>query len=348
MRPFIITISLALIAIAGAVAYLYFKNQPLALPVLNIEISEPKIEDIPLSIEAMRKKQYPGSDIIIEEELASGSNYYRYIASYLSDGLKIYGLLTIPFATPPENGWPAVIFNHGYIRPSSYQTTNNYRLYTDAFSKNGYVLFKPDYRGHGSSKGDPESAYYSPAYAIDALNALASLKKYPSVNPEKIGMYGHSMGGNVVLRSMVVNTTDIKAAVIWGGVVGSYQDLLNNWRRRPNAIDSPTLEEQTMRTRYRQQFTEKYGTPETKPEIWQAIDPVYFTGDINTPIQLQTGSDDQDVPPEFSSKLKDILENSAKTVEYYNYPGGDHLISSPNFNLAMQRSLDFFDRYLKD
>ncbi len=49
----------------------------------------------PLTISAMREKVYPGSDLKIEQTLADGSNYHQYIASYLSDGLKIYGLLMI-------------------------------------------------------------------------------------------------------------------------------------------------------------------------------------------------------------------------------------------------------------
>ena len=65
----------------------------------------------PLSIAAMRQKSYPGSDIKIEQTLTPGSNYKRYIASYLSDGLKIYALLTVPNGTPPDGGWPAIIFN---------------------------------------------------------------------------------------------------------------------------------------------------------------------------------------------------------------------------------------------
>src|SRR3989344_5596994 len=155
-----------------------------------------------LSIEALRAGDYPGSDIIVEQELSSGSNYKKYITSYRSEGLKIYALLTVPNGNPPEGGWPAIIFNHGYIPPAQYQTTERYVAYTDAFSSNGYVLLRPDYRGHGNSEGQPTGAYGSNGYTIDVLNALASLKKLRDpetssgrqiVNPERIGMWGHSM-----------------------------------------------------------------------------------------------------------------------------------------------------------
>ncbi len=66
----------------------------------------------PLSVEFMRKQQYPGSDIVIEQTLTPGANYNQYIASYKSEGLKIYALLTVPMGQKPKTGWPVIIFNH--------------------------------------------------------------------------------------------------------------------------------------------------------------------------------------------------------------------------------------------
>lgn len=308
-------------------------------------VNEVKVEEVDLSISAMRKKSYLGSEIKIEETLSAGSNYKQYIASYLSDGLKIYGLLTIPNGEKPLNGWPVIIFNHGYIPPEEYRTTERYVAYVDAFARNGYIVFKPDYRGHGSSEGQPEGAYYSPAYSVDVLNALSTMKRYPDANPNKIGIWGHSLGGNITLRNIVVNTTDIKAAVIWGGVVGSYNDLMNNWQRKVRYQPSP--KELANRNNSRQNFVTKYGTPESNPDFWNSIDPTSFLADINIPIQLHTGGDDEEVPMAFSQSLKDRLEKVGKVVEFYSYPGGDHNISSPNFEVAINRSIDFFNIYLK-
>lgn len=51
----------------------------------------------PLMIEVMRQGTYPGSDLTFEETLEPGVNYDRYIVSYLSEGNKIFALLTIPW-----------------------------------------------------------------------------------------------------------------------------------------------------------------------------------------------------------------------------------------------------------
>lgn len=343
----IVLLFLGLFSLMGVTIFL-FQDQVLTKTpptILNIDQASTLIEN-PLSITFMRKGDYPGSSLVIEKALADGSNYYQYLASYLSEGLKIYGLFTIPFGTKPANGWPVIIFNHGYIQPDIYVTTQRYVAYVDGFARNGYIVFKSDYRGHGNSEGIPEGAYYSPGYTVDVLNAVATLKRYPDADSSRIGMWGHSMGGNLIMRNIVVNTKDIKAAVIWGGVVGSYHDLMNNWERkvpfRPSGTDL------RLRINNRQNLINEFGTPSSNPSFWNMIDPTTHLLDINTPIQLHTGGSDEEVPSAFSQSLFDKLNTLGKIVEFYSYPGGDHNLSSPDFNLAMKRSIEFFNKYLKE
>ncbi|MEX2028112.1 MAG: alpha/beta fold hydrolase [Candidatus Curtissbacteria bacterium] len=297
-----------------------------------------------LSIKALRAKQYPGSEITIEETLAPGSNYQRYIASYKSEGLKIFALLTVPNGESPAGGWPTVVFNHGYIPPAQYRTTERYTAYTDAISRSGYVLFRSDYRGHGESEGQASGGYGSNGYTVDILNAVASIKRYPGVNGEKIGMWGHSMGGHITLRNMVVNK-DVKAGVIWGGVVASYPDLISSWRRGssfPSSSPSPSGAR-----RWRQQLIEQFGSPEQNPEFWNSISATSYLADISGPTQLHHGVEDRSVPVEFSEKLAEQLKAAGREVELYTYAGDDHDITA-NFGVAIQRSVEFFDRYLKN
>ncbi len=334
--------------ILAAIGLLIINNWPKSPLITNSNVqtqTQPQILN-PLSIDAMRAKDYSGSDLVIEQTLADGSNYHQYIASYMSDGLKIYGLLTVPVGEKPKNGWPAIIFNHGYIPPTQYRTTERYVAYVAAFASSGYIVFKSDYRGNGNSQGQPEGAYYSPAYADDVLNAISSIKKYPGVDLQRIGMWGHSMGGNITLRSLVVRPNDIKAAVIWGGVVGTYDDLMNNWQRRVSYQPPPN--ELALRNRSRADLIEKNGSPSANPKFWNSIDPNYYLSDITSPIQLHVGSEDEEVPSAFSQDLYDRLKKLNKVVEFYSYAGGDHNISDPNFSIAIKRSVDFFDKYLKD
>ena len=210
----------------------------------------------------MRLADYPGSEIVFEEKLESGDNYDRWIVSYQSDGNKIFALVTRPFGPRPANGFPLIMFNHGYIPPDEYRTTERYVDYVDAFASNGYMVFRSDYRGHGFSEGEPVGAYRSNGYTRDVLNGLAAAKNLPSADPDRIGMWGHSMGGWITLQSMVVSQ-EIKAGVIWGGVVVSYPELFTLWRRPTGGAATPTPDP-TREARRRAWFG-PYGSPEENP-----------------------------------------------------------------------------------
>ena len=303
----------------------------------------------------MQQQNYPGSDLTIEKKLSTENKYKQYIASYISDGLKIYGLLTVPNGSKPKNGWPVIIFNHGYIRPSNYKTTVRYELYVKALANDGYIVFKPDYRGNGNSQGNPDSQYFSPDYTIDAINALATLKGYKDADANNIGMWGHSDGGNAVLRSLVIDPKDIKAAVIWGAVVGPYSDLTTNWQSRVTYHQTNT--DLQIENKHLPELLAQYSTPENNPVFWNSIDPLNFLQNITTPLQINTGGSDEEVPTDFSSNLYSKLLALGKKVEYYNYPNKNHNISilsagkiSPYtvpYPLAMEHTLAFFDTYLK-
>lgn len=295
--------------------------------------------DHPLVIENMRARAYPGSEIVIEQTLAPGVNYARYVASHLSDGFKIYGLLTVPSGTPPPTGWPIILFNHGHITPEIYRTTERYVAYQDGFARNGYITFKSDYRGHGSSEGEAGRGHSNPDYTTDVLNALTSLQRYPNADPERIGMWGHSMGGSITLRSMVITDT-VKVGVIWAGVVASYPDLLDRFELQGVPVPE-------WFARWRDEFVDAYGTPEENPDFWRAISPNSYLADLSGPIQLHHTTGDASVPVQYSDVLADQIEEVEGIVEYFRYPGDNHNISA-NFGTAMARSIAFFDKYLKD
>ena len=298
-------------------------------------------EPFPMSIAAMRQGSYPGSDIVTVNELAAGSNYRRYYVYYLSQGLKIYALLTIPTGKMPAGGWPGLVFNHGYIPPAQYRTTERYIAYVDRLAASGYVVFRIDYRGHDRSEGGARGAYGDPGYEIDVLNAVASLKLFGQVNPEKIGMWGHSMGGYLTLRAMVISK-DIKAGVIWSGVVASYPDLLYKWHPNPSSAPTPAPDAR----RWGPDWVNEFGSPQENPAFWASVSANSYLADLSGPLQLHYGTGDTEVPPEFTIDLADQVRAAGGTVELYSYPDDNHNISN-YFKRAMDRTIAFFDRYLK-
>jgi dipeptidyl aminopeptidase/acylaminoacyl peptidase len=203
------------------------------------------------------------------------------------------------------------------------------------------VVFRIDYRGHDRSEGEATGAYGSPDYTIDVLNAVASIKRHPQVNPEKIGMWGHSMGGYLTLRSMVI-TDDVKAGVIWAGVVASYPDLIYNWRRTGSFTPSPSSRGRGWRTRW----IEQYGTPEQNPDFWAAVSSNTYVSDLSGPLQLHHGTNDEDVPVAFSVRLAEEVRAVGGIADLYTYEGDNHNISN-YFTTAMDRTIAFYDQNLK-
>jgi acetyl esterase/lipase len=305
----------------------------------------------PLQVPVMRQRSYPGSPITFEQTLAPGANYNQYIVSYISDGYKIYALMTIPMGQKPATGWPVIIFNHGYIPPSLYRTTERYVAYVDAIARAGYIVFKSDYRGNGYSQGSAAGGGYgSPGYTDDVLNALSSLKAYKDADPNRIGMWGHSMGGQVTLRAMVVSK-DIKAGVIWGGVVAPYPNIFarSTFGRSTGAGSFPAPPPGSPYgggRNWMAELTQKYGTVQQNPGFWASIAPNSYLANLSGPLQLQASITDEEVPVAASETLFAELKAAGKTTELYTYPNDNHNISA-NFNIAMARSIAWFDQYVK-
>ncbi len=294
----------------------------------------------PLIIDVMKHIAYPGSEIIIEEELPHGKNYNRYVASYISDGKKVYSLLAVPHSKKSSTGSPAIVMAHGYVPPKEYSTGSLYTELVDGLARNGYVIFMPDFRGHGKSEGEAEGAYFSAGYTQDFLNAVSSIKRYKGVDSTNIGVWGHSMGGNILLRSITVNP-EIKSASMWSGVVGSYNDLLFHWN------DSTVWKTSDNKEVVRPETLEKqFGSINENQKFWNKISPTAYLKNIKIPVQLHHAVKDPVVPVEFSKKLSSQLEEYTY-VELYEYQGDDHDLSEKGLYPAVDNTVQFFDKTLK-
>ena len=296
-----------------------------------------------ITIQYLQDLEITGSEITFEQELDPRSNYRQYLVSYFSDGNKIYGLLTIPSEEPPESGFKAIVFNHGYIPPAAYQTTERYTAYVDYLARSGFVVFKIDYRGHGQSQGEPSGSYFSPGYTIDSIAALKSLQIMDIIDPQGIGMWGHSMAGNLVLRAMLIEP-DVKAGVIWAGAVYSYDDFVrfginDNTYRPPEPQET---QEGSDRRRRSLEIFETYGRPDTQVDYWKAVSLTENIEFLNSPVQLHHAEDDTVVNIGYSFDLAVVLQENGKDYEFYTYEGGGHNLVSPYFEQAIQRTVEFF------
>ncbi|OGG14614.1 hypothetical protein A2773_02400 [Candidatus Gottesmanbacteria bacterium RIFCSPHIGHO2_01_FULL_39_10] len=329
--------------------YFYSQNKSINLPISSIGTKI--VDDIlpsptpkpfyELTIPYLRGRSYEG--ILGELILAyNRGNYEAYTTSYISDGLRVNGLLTKPSGVMPEGGWPGVVFIHGYIPPTQYLTLERYTDHVDFLARNGLAVFKIDLRGHGNSEGEASGAYYSSDYIIDVLSAVNALGKSGFVNPEKIGLWGHSMAGNVLMRSMAVKP-DIKAAVIVSGAVYTYIDL-GEYGISDSSYQPPGNSSE--RARRRQRIRDVYGDPSADSPFWREIAPSNYLTDLKGAIQIHHATNDNVVSINYSRNLNGLLDKTNVPHEIFEYQSGGHNLIGSSFTQAMQRSVEFFKKYL--
>ena len=294
----------------------------------------------PLTIAAIKARSYPGSAITTVQYLGDQTGYRNSIVSYQSDGLKIYALMSVPNVAKPAAGWPVIILDHGYINPATYTTNGpQYRQFEAPLARAGYVVIKPDYRGNGSSQGVPEGGHFSPVYAYDNLNLVASIKQDPQMDPKRIGILAHSMGGHEALRTIVVSK-DVKATAFMAGVVGSFNDIFYNWPNSPALTDQPAIV-QTIRLN----LIKKYGTPKDNPDFWNSASAINYVASITGTIQVNQDVGDSVVPKLFADHLVAALQAAGKPVQYNLYPGDDHNFSQ-NQTALINNLLKFYQSNL--
>ena len=98
---------------------------------------------------------------------------------------------------------------------------------------------------------------------------------------------------------------------------------------------------------WRRDLATRFGSPEENPEFWNSISANSYLNDLSGPIQLHHGTNDETVPIRFSEQLAEQITLAGRSVEYFVYNGDNHNLSN-SFELAMQRSVDFFDMHVKN
>ncbi len=125
------------------------------------------------------------------------------------DGIMMSGLLYIPKGVTSKNPAPAILAIHGYINSRETQD-----VFAIEFARRGYVVLAMDQTGHGFS--DPPSF----ANGFGGPDGLRYLHSLDIVDPNNIGIEGHSMGGYATVCAAAKYPDYYKSAVILGSAPG--------------------------------------------------------------------------------------------------------------------------------
>lgn len=309
-----------------------FQNAPTTLSFIELPFKE-------LTIPYLRTLSYESK--LNELNLFNQSTTYSsYLTSYTSEGLKINALLTIPNGEKPAEGWPAIVFIHGYIPPDIYETTKRYEAYVDYLAKNNFIVLKIDLRGHGDSQGVANGAYYSSDYIKDVLHAYSALENFEQVNTQKIGLWGHSMAGNVILRTLAVKPK-IRRAVIWAGAVYSYED----WQQYGLSDHSFRLSDiqKSDRAQKREELFKAHGEFNPKSDFWRQVVATNYLHEISSAIQLHHAVNDDVVSINYARDLEKLLKKNNNKYQLFEYESGGHNFTGNSFSQAMARTVEWFN-----
>lgn len=282
-----------------------------------------------LTIAQLSGRDYGGGQLEIVDTLEENETFTRYLIRYPSDGLMIYGFLSVPHE---GSKFPVAIIAHGYIDPDVYEVEAYTTRYANALSEAGFFVIHPNFRNYPpSDEGDNP---YRIGYAIDLLNLIAIVREQSQLSTgplrradgQNIHLMGHSMGGGAVLRVITVWPEAAKAAVLYGSMSGdeaqNYAKVLewsggNTGRFESNA----------------------------PPLTLQAISPSYHLERIETAISIHHSADDSVVPAAWSDQLCQQLQALNKTVECFTYHNTPHTFNGPSDTLFIQRMIAFFTNY---
>ncbi|MFA5021500.1 MAG: alpha/beta hydrolase [Patescibacteria group bacterium] len=109
-------------------------------------------------------------------------------------GQKIVGVFNIPKTKPP---YPAVIICHGF---KGYKEQAHLKSLAAKLAASGILVFRFDFgNGVGQSYGQLEDITFS-QYLFDLKTAIDYIYKNKLVDKNRIGLAGHSFGGQIILH----------------------------------------------------------------------------------------------------------------------------------------------------
>lgn len=113
---------------------------------------------------------------------------------------------------------PALIFAHGLL--SAYQ---EYGAYPERFCERGYLTLAIDFRGHGASEGQ-RGLMSTERNVEDLRHAIDYLEANPGIDNNRIGLIGHSFGGDAVVCTAARD--ERVRLIVAGATVGRLRDEL--------------------------------------------------------------------------------------------------------------------------
>lgn len=323
------------------------------------------------TIPALTKYPFKPSHLAIDhiQEQTPTATVYHF--AYTTYNKRMTGQLHLPTTPMPPDGYPVIIMARGFVPVETYSTGTGTKPAATVFAQNGYATIAPDFFGYGNSDPEPEDVWEARFIKpINIIELALSVKSYPELtltldpatapvtptttdtaltvkdktirfNQNKLGFWGHSNGGQILLTALELSGEPVPTS-LWAPVTAPF----------PYSV---------------LYFSDEQSDEGKEARKWVALfeeqhDVFEFSltkhlGLITAPLQIQHGTADAAAPIAWSDEFKQKVtaENKRRSennqpplqLEYYRYDGVDHNMR-PRWSAAVRRDLQFFNQALEN
>jgi len=247
------------------------------------------------------------------------------------DGKTISALMWVPFNLNRDGSNPALVLPHG--GPTG-QVQDYWSPRVAALVSRGYICIAPNVRGSTGYGIDFQRANYQDLGGGDLQDEVYATKFLQAtgyVAPRKIGITGGSYGGFMTLMAIGKTPDAWTAAVELFGII-DWMSMLQH--------SDPQL----------QQYEKSLlGDPVKDKKAYDAASPITYIHNVMVPLLVLQGDNDPRVPKEEATQVVELLKRDGKTVDAHYYPNEGHGFEKRENQIdAIRRTVDWFDRYLKN
>lgn len=249
------------------------------------------------------------------------------------DGMEIPALLYKPKGIAEGQKIPVLLWIHG--GPGG-QTRLNYSASLQHLVNHGYAILAVNNRGssgYGKTFFAADDRKHGNEDLKDCIEAKKFLATLPYVDTTKIGIYGGSYGGYMVMAALTFAPKEFKVGVNYFGVT--------NWLRTLKSIP-PWWES------FKKALYVEMGDPAVDSVALYNKSPLFHAAKITQPFIVLQGSNDPRVLQVESDEIVAAAKKNGVPVEYVIFPDEGHgFVKKENNIKASDEVLKFLDKYLK-
>lgn len=258
--------------------------------------------------------------------------------AYPSGALEIQGVLILPADHDPAVRYPLIVAPHGgpmSVWSMGWLDAIEYPV--SMLAQDGYIILLPNYRG-SAGRGSAFARIIQDhvgVYDIDDLLAgVAYLVERGLVDPERVGILGHSYGGYLADWAATAHSDHFRAAV---GISG-----ITDWMSFIGTTDIPSS--------FSRELWGGFWFRRDEAHLYWQRSPLRYVEASRTPLLMLHGEADTRVPTTQSVELFTSLRAAGRRradLELVLYPGEPHHISTRAHELdVIRRVIAWFARHL--